>query len=286
MIMDSSNAYIYATSLAPAEQVNLATGTVTYLLTDSLGSVRGTVNSSGSLTGTTSYDAWGNPETTGGLTTVTPFGFAGAYTDPTGLLYLINRYYDPATGQFLSVDPDVEQTQTPYAYAAGNPVGVADPAGANPKKWDESGQPCKGNPFSWCDLVVQVEVYSLSAQKLDEHKLRIKIDPHQDSATVIAFSSRHPPHPYLSNFGYHMHVLCEAFFDCLNKKRDLDGSYGYQPNWNVQYPYSQANQPVEFGVELDVLCTRCVNAHHLTWKARTGIAVCNPSGKSDKCKFD
>ncbi len=58
---------------------------------DSLGSFRGTVNSSGSFTGTTSYDAWGNPETTGGLTSVTSFGYAGSCTDPSGLIYLINR---------------------------------------------------------------------------------------------------------------------------------------------------------------------------------------------------
>ena len=106
---------------APAEQVNLATGTVTYLITDALGSVRGTV-SSGTLTGTTSYDAWGNPQTSGGLTATTPFGYAGGYTDPNGLIYLINRYYDPATGQFISVDPDLSQTHQPYAYTDDNPV--------------------------------------------------------------------------------------------------------------------------------------------------------------------
>src|SRR6201999_2758194 len=105
------------------------TGAVTYLVTDSLGSVRGTVSASGALTGTTSYDAWGTPQTAGGLTAVTPFGFAGGYTDPTGLIYLINRYYDPVTGQFLSVDPEVASTLQPYAYAAGNPVSNNDPTG-------------------------------------------------------------------------------------------------------------------------------------------------------------
>jgi hypothetical protein len=88
-LMDSQNAYIYCGGLAPAEQVNLTTGTVTYLVADSLGSVRGTVSASGSLTGTTSYDAWGNSETAGGLTATTPFGYAGGYTDPTGLIYLV-----------------------------------------------------------------------------------------------------------------------------------------------------------------------------------------------------
>jgi RHS repeat-associated protein len=128
-LMDSGNAYIYTSGLAPAEQVNLATGAVTYLVTDSLGSVRWAVSSSGSLTGTTNYDAWGNPETTGGLTATTPFGFAGGYTDPVGLIYLQHRYYDPQTGQFLSVDPLVDRTLQSYSYANGDPVNDTDPSG-------------------------------------------------------------------------------------------------------------------------------------------------------------
>jgi RHS repeat-associated protein len=129
VLMDSGNAYIYTGGVAPAEQVNLATGSVMYLVADSLGSVRGVVNGSGALGAATSYDAWGNPETTGGLSASTPFGYAGGYTDPTGLIYLINRYYDPATGQFISVDPDLSQTVQPYGYASGNPVSEADPTG-------------------------------------------------------------------------------------------------------------------------------------------------------------
>jgi RHS repeat-associated protein len=129
LLMDSVNAYIYTSGIAPAAQVNLATGAISYLVTDSLGSVRGVMNSSGVLTGTSSYDAWGNPQTTGGLTAATPFGYAGGYTDPDGLIYLVNRYYDPATGQFTSIDPDVSQTLQPYAYAAGNPVSNTDPTG-------------------------------------------------------------------------------------------------------------------------------------------------------------
>jgi trimeric autotransporter adhesin len=129
LLMDSTNAYICGTGLAPAEQVNLSTGTISYLVADSLGSVRGTVSGAGALTATTAYDAWGNPETTGGLSATTPFGYAGGYSDPTSLLYLINRYYDPSTGQFLSVDPIVSQTLQPYQYASGNPVSNTDPSG-------------------------------------------------------------------------------------------------------------------------------------------------------------
>jgi RHS repeat-associated protein len=109
--------------------VNLSTGAATYLVSDSLGSVRGTVNGSGSLTGSTSYDAWGNPSTTGGLTATTPFGYAGYYIDSTGLDYLLNRYYDPSTGQFTSLDPLVGQTLLPYEYTPGDPVSDVDPTG-------------------------------------------------------------------------------------------------------------------------------------------------------------
>jgi RHS repeat-associated protein len=129
LLMDSANAYIYTTGTAPVEQVNLTTGATTYLVTDLLGSVRGIVSSTGALTATTAYDAWGNPETAGGLTAATPFGYAGAYTDPDGLIYLINRYYEPSTGQFISVDPAVSQTLEPYAYTLGNPVTETDPTG-------------------------------------------------------------------------------------------------------------------------------------------------------------
>jgi RHS repeat-associated protein len=130
LLMDSGNAYIYGTGgTAPAEQVSLSSGAVTYLDADALGSVRGVVSGLGALTAAASYDAWGNPVTAGGLTAFTPFGFAGGYTDPTGLVYLINRYYDPRTGQFTSVDPDVAETLEPYAYTNGNPVSDTDPAG-------------------------------------------------------------------------------------------------------------------------------------------------------------
>jgi RHS repeat-associated protein len=129
LLLDSTNAYLYDGGTAPFEQVNLSTGAITYLATDSLGSVRGVVNSNGSLVASTSYDPWGNPRTAGGLSSYTPFGYAGGYTDQDGLVYLVNRYYDPSTGEFLSVDPAVDQTGQPYQYAGDDPVNSADPLG-------------------------------------------------------------------------------------------------------------------------------------------------------------
>jgi hypothetical protein len=41
----------------------------------------------------------------------------------------VNRYYDPATGQFLTRDPAVELTGSPYGYVYDNPLSSTDPAG-------------------------------------------------------------------------------------------------------------------------------------------------------------
>jgi hypothetical protein len=45
------------------------------------------------------------------------------------LIYLIDRYYDPATDQFLSVDPLVAETGQPYAFTGDDPVNETDPLG-------------------------------------------------------------------------------------------------------------------------------------------------------------
>jgi len=44
-------------------------------------------------------------------------------------VFLNNRYYDPTLGNFISVDPLVGKTGTPYLYGAGNPSTLSDPSG-------------------------------------------------------------------------------------------------------------------------------------------------------------
>jgi uncharacterized protein RhaS with RHS repeats len=41
----------------------------------------------------------------------------------------INRYYDPATGQFVSVDPLVNETDQAYVYAGDDPINYTDSTG-------------------------------------------------------------------------------------------------------------------------------------------------------------
>jgi hypothetical protein len=41
----------------------------------------------------------------------------------------VDRYYDPSTDQFLSVDPDVAETGQPYAFTGDDPLNETDPLG-------------------------------------------------------------------------------------------------------------------------------------------------------------
>jgi RHS repeat-associated protein len=121
LLEDHADLYIYGPEGTPVEELGLSGGTRKYLVADALGSVRAVISSSGSVLGTASYDAYGTPSGTG-VSSNSFFGFAGGYTDATGLVYLVDRYYDPQTGQFLSVDPDVRVTGQSYSYARDDPV--------------------------------------------------------------------------------------------------------------------------------------------------------------------
>jgi hypothetical protein len=44
----------------------------------------------------------------------------------------VDRYYDPSTDQFLSVDPDLAETGQPYAFTGDDPLNATDPLGLSP----------------------------------------------------------------------------------------------------------------------------------------------------------
>jgi RHS repeat-associated protein len=128
VLADGANSYVYGPTATPLEQVNNATGAVTYLTSDQLGSVRVLTGAAGTITGTARYGPYGARTTTGSATS--PFGFAGQYQDAeSGLIWMRSRYYDPASGQFLTVDPAAAATRAPYQYAADDPVNLEDPTG-------------------------------------------------------------------------------------------------------------------------------------------------------------
>jgi RHS repeat-associated protein len=133
LLNDGSINYIYGPGGLPIEQISGTTPT--YYHHDQLGSTRMLTNASGEATGTFTYSAYGALTGKTGTQT-TPFGFAGQYTNASGLQYLRARTYDPATGQFLSKDPAAEAPS--YGYAEENPLGLVDPSGKcgiSPDEW-------------------------------------------------------------------------------------------------------------------------------------------------------
>ncbi len=131
LLEDGTNAYVYGPTMfggtAPIEQINLSSNAAGYL-TSAPSGVQLVLSQSGSIVNESSYSTYGKQINSSG-SAATPFGFSGGYTDSTGLIYLIHRYYDPATEQFLSVDPKVAATVQAYAYSGDDPINAADPLG-------------------------------------------------------------------------------------------------------------------------------------------------------------
>jgi RHS repeat-associated protein len=107
-----------------------------YVLPDHLGSVRQLVDAAGQVSLAQSYDPFGVLMSQSTNFPVSqPFGYTGEQVDgSTDLLFLRARYYDPATGRFLSKDPNpgnVYQPQTlnPYVYVLNNATNDRDPTG-------------------------------------------------------------------------------------------------------------------------------------------------------------
>jgi RHS repeat-associated protein len=140
LLSDGTTDYLYGPA-GPIEQASTAADSVYYYLTDRQRSTRALISAPGTIASTYTYNAYGTLTATTG-TAATSLLFDGQYQDPTtGLYYLRARWYDPVTGQFTTVDPEVSDTDQPYAYAAGNPLVFGDPTGARPQTVEGSG-PC------------------------------------------------------------------------------------------------------------------------------------------------
>ncbi len=102
-----------------------------YYLTDGLGSVVAVISGDGLTIGDEySYDPYGNTTFHSGMV-ANPWGFAGGFTDPTGLIKFGARYYDPLTSRWTQTDPMAQgKPFSIYRYAFNNPVNGTDPTGA------------------------------------------------------------------------------------------------------------------------------------------------------------
>ena len=127
------NGYLYlGNTLVGLYEVNLTNGTITpkYQHTDALGSPVVTTNASKTVLSRMSYTPYGQP-----TMPMDGVGYTGHFIDVgTQLTYTQQRYYDPAIGRFLRIDPLFPSLKTGYAfnrfaYALNNPLLFVDPDG-------------------------------------------------------------------------------------------------------------------------------------------------------------
>ena len=109
-----------------------AQDTVTYVYTDPNGTPLAEADTHGNITKTYDYTPYGTVAL--GSPPNGP-GYTGHVNDSeTNLVYMQARYYDPATGQFLSVDPESPAAGNisnfnRYVYVGNNPINHIDPNG-------------------------------------------------------------------------------------------------------------------------------------------------------------
>lgn len=129
-----SRTYSYGLERISESQTLNSTWTPSFYGYDGHGSVRQLTDSTGAITDTYDYDAFGNLINSTG-STPNNYLFAGEQYDPAlGLYYNRARYYNNSTGKFWSMDTLREVANDPgtlhrYLYVRANPVNGTDPTG-------------------------------------------------------------------------------------------------------------------------------------------------------------
>ena len=111
-----------------------------YHLPDALGSVRQLADAAGAINYVQDFTPYGKVANGVGQI-ASSYGFAGEWTDLTGMQYLRTRYYLPELGRFISADAWEGEQISPmsynsWLYAYSNPLRFIDPSGMCP---DEDG---------------------------------------------------------------------------------------------------------------------------------------------------
>ncbi|MBN2501972.1 MAG: hypothetical protein JXB38_14415 [Anaerolineales bacterium] len=127
-----TNVYLYGSGRIAEEALD----EWDYYLTDALGSVRQLTDASGDVTYAEVYTPFGEVLSSAGVGE-SSYGFAGEWTDATGMQYLRARYYAPYLNQFIQPDTIVPDSRIPsdwnkYTYVRNNPINFTDPSGQTP----------------------------------------------------------------------------------------------------------------------------------------------------------
>lgn len=149
--------YVYLNG-APLAQVNAGSPeTVTYLHPDHLGTPKYGTNAGGTQVWAWAPDAFGNGSPSGAATV--NLRMPGQFYDAeSSLFYNWNRYYNPATGRYISSDPiGLEGGINTFLYAAASPVMLIDQEGLDtltmPAGWRAAQTACTLNPAACAGLL-------------------------------------------------------------------------------------------------------------------------------------
>ncbi len=112
----------------------MGTGATYFYHADGLGSITSLTDGIGNVAASYVYDSFGNLTASTG-TIANPFQYTGREFDSeTGLYFYRARYYDPASGGFLSEDPiQFSGGINFYSYTENNPINFTDPQGLCPE---------------------------------------------------------------------------------------------------------------------------------------------------------
>ena len=214
----------------------LRSSTASFYDADGLGTITSLANTAGALAQTYTFDSFGNLTASSGSLT-NPFQYTARENDnETGLYYYRARYYEPATGRFLSEDPQRYEFTSFYSYVGDNPVLWQDPLGL----WKCKNGDCGGldpgfkhslDQFEKCTGLNLTVTCGTSGHPPTINKNGIgKGDPHFWGTAV---DIGHNTNPGLSM------PLFKKCFDSSFPQKDPPsrtwGSYA-QPEWNSSNP--------------------------------------------------
>ncbi|MCJ7622398.1 MAG: RHS repeat-associated core domain-containing protein, partial [Anaerolineaceae bacterium] len=208
----SSTDYVYGADLLES----IAAGLPTFYHSDGLGSTRLLTDGGGTLTDRNVYDAFGAERSHSGSSRQ-PFTYAGEQADPeAGLIFLRARYYDPATGRFISRDSFPGFSMNPitlnhYIYASDNPVNQTDPLGL----------------FSGSSFFSKIIQWVKNMMGVSQQNQSIVINNPNHEVDNVSVFSEHIVERRVSDIFDRNVINPENYKDCVWFVRDVRGSVPY-----------------------------------------------------------
>ncbi|MBO0805372.1 MAG: RHS repeat-associated core domain-containing protein, partial [Nocardiopsaceae bacterium] len=161
------------------------------IITDLTGTPTELVSPDGAIAGHQQRTLWGNTAWHHGGAS-TPLRFPGQYHDPeTGLHYNNQRYYDPATGAYLTPDPlGLGPAPNPHAYVP-NPHAQVDPLGL--AGCGDKGNPSPGEYGPFHRLTTPSQSGDIAAKQVESQELWGQSARYSNIPAAKAYNGPLPP---------------------------------------------------------------------------------------------